>query len=80
MRDRLLSKSEVERATEMLDWCYQVRQISYEALRSRKPDAGENELLALWTEQTYRQSMPPEWVAKAVAMIRERALRDFAPE
>jgi hypothetical protein len=57
----------------MLEWTYMVRQVSFEGLRARRPHVSENELLALWTEQTYRQSMPPEWVAKAVALIRERA-------
>ncbi len=64
--------SGAERAERWLERISSYDDLRYERIREKHPGASENELLALWTEQTYRQSMPPEWVTKAVSMIRER--------
>jgi uncharacterized protein (DUF924 family) len=62
-----------ERAQRWLERISSFDDLRYERLREKHPTAAEHELLALWTEQTYRHSMPPDWVAKAVALIRARA-------
>ena len=59
-----------ERAERWLERISAIDDLRYERLRERHPAAGENELLALWTAETYRQSMPADWVARAVALIR----------
>ena len=64
--------SGAERTERWLERISAFDDLRYEGVREKHPEASENELLALWTEQTYLQSMPAEWVAKAVALIRER--------
>src|SRR5437773_1406116 len=61
-----------ERVERWLERISAFDELRYERIREKNPNAGERELVVLWTEQTYRQSMPAEWVAKAVALIRER--------
>ena len=41
-------------------------------LRREHPDASEAELTAIWTEERYRDSLPVDFLARAVAAIRER--------
>ena len=41
-------------------------------LRQEHPDASEAELTAIWTEERYRDSLPADFLARAVAAIRER--------
>ncbi len=41
-------------------------------LREEHPDASEAELTAIWTEERYRDSLPADFLARAVAAIRAR--------
>ncbi|MCY3603925.1 MAG: hypothetical protein OXH12_12710 [Chloroflexi bacterium] len=41
-------------------------------LREQYPDASEAELTAIWTEERYRDSLPADFLARAVKAIRER--------
>ena len=41
-------------------------------LRREHPDASEAELTAIWTEERYRDSLPADFLARAVAAIRAR--------
>ena len=41
-------------------------------LREEHPEASEAELTALWTEERYRDSLPADFLARAVAAIRAR--------
>ncbi len=41
-------------------------------LRQEHPDASEAELTAIWTEERYRDSLPADFLARAVAAIRAR--------
>lgn len=41
-------------------------------LRKEHPDASEAELTAIWTEERYRDSLPADFLARAVAAIRAR--------
>lgn len=45
----------------------------YNRIRAAHPHAAEQEILALWTEETYRDSVPPERLAHLCRMIREDA-------
>jgi hypothetical protein len=72
MRARRRALTGVERLDEMLEWGDLGNQIRYEMIRQRNPDAAEPELIALWTEETYRHSLAPAFLAKALAAIRAR--------
>ena len=41
-------------------------------LRVEHPDASEAELTAIWTEERYRDSLPADFLARAIAAIRAR--------
>ena len=41
-------------------------------LREEQRDASEAELTAIWTEERYRNSLPADFLARAVQAIRER--------
>ena len=43
----------------------------YNRIRCANPGASEPEILALWTEETYRDSVPAERLARLCAMIRQ---------
>lgn len=43
----------------------------YNRIRQAAPDASEPEILALWTEESYRDSVSPERLAHLCAMIRQ---------
>lgn len=60
----------VERMERMLLWGHELDLMRYEFIRSRHPGAAEAELMALWTEQTYRGSVDPGFLARACAAIR----------
>ena len=45
--------------------------VRYERLRSLHAAAGEQEVLALYTEESYRDSVSPERLAHLCAMIRQ---------
>ncbi len=70
MRAHRRALTAAERIGEMLAWGDLGNQIRYEMIRQRDPSASESELIALWTEQTYRHSLAPEFLAKALAAIR----------
>ncbi len=44
--------------------------LRYNLIRQRNPGASESELTALWTEDTYRDTVDPAFLAKVVAAIR----------
>lgn len=45
----------------------------YNRIRQQHPDAPEEEILALWTEETYRDSVPAGRLAHLCQMIRDDA-------
>ena len=47
-------------------------QIRMKRLRERNPGASEAELLALWTEETYRGTVDAAFLARACEAIRSR--------
>ena len=47
----------------------------YNRIRTAHPDASEQEILALWTEETYRDSVSPDRLARLCQMIRDSAPR-----
>lgn len=63
--------TDVERATQVLRWGHSLNVIRYNRIRQAHPDAPEQEILALWTEETYRDSVPAERLAKLCQMIRD---------
>ncbi len=63
--------SDVEQATQVLRWGHTLNCVRYERLRSLHAAAGEQEVLALYTEETYRDSVPAEQLAQLCAMIRQ---------
>lgn len=40
------------------------------ALRQRHPEASEQELIAIWTEERYRDRLPADFLARACEAIR----------
>ncbi len=66
---------------ERLDWLLSRREQFWEMrrdqLRRKHPGASQHEIMALWVEQTYRDSLPPDFLAKAAASI--RALDSLKP-
>lgn len=65
-------QSPVERATAVLRWTQMASQIRMSRIRARHPDASEAEMLALWTEETYRGTVDADFLARACAAIRNR--------
>lgn len=41
-------------------------------LRKEHPEASEAEITAIWTEERYRDELPADFLARAVAAIRAR--------
>jgi hypothetical protein len=64
-------QSQVDRATAVLRWAHTGSQIRMEQMRQRNPGASDAELLALWTEQTYRGSVDDDYLARVCTAIRE---------
>jgi hypothetical protein len=64
-------QSQVDRATAVLHWAHTGSQIRMEQLRQRNPGASDAELLALWTEETYRGTVNADFLARVCAAIRE---------
>lgn len=54
----------------MLNWTHQLNLLRYTAIRARNPAASEAELISLWTEETYRDTVDPAFLARACAAIR----------
>lgn len=63
--------SDVARATEVLRWGHTLNLARYNRIRQQHPEAPEQEILALWTEETYRDSVPAERLAHLCQMIRD---------
>jgi len=67
-----LGLSEAERLRSMLDLANAGIEARMSMLRNEHPDASEAELTAIWTEERYRDSLPADFLARAVAAIRAR--------
>ena len=61
-----------ERLDSMLDLTGLFIEPRMGVLRKEDPDASEADLTALWTEERYRDSLPADFLARAVAAIRAR--------
>ena len=61
-----------ERAAAWLRWCADLRAARVAGLRSQHPRASDAEILALWTEDAYGESVDPRLLARACALIRSR--------
>lgn len=61
-----------ERLDAMLDLASLFVEPRMTTLREQYRDASEAELTAIWTEERYRDSLPADFLARAVAAIRER--------
>ena len=71
-REWWLGLSEGERLQFMLDLTNAGIEARMGVLREEHPDASEAELTAIWTEERYRDSLPADFLARAVQAIRER--------
>lgn len=60
------------RAERWLERISDFDELRYNLIAARNPNASEAEILALWTEQTYRDSMEPTALARWCDMIRAR--------
>ncbi len=70
-----MSLSGAERAMWWLNRVHSFNLLRYNAIRARNPAASESELIALWTEETYRDTVDPAFLARACAAIRARGER-----
>lgn len=61
-----------ERLDSMLDLTGLFIEPRMGVLREEHPEASEAELTAIWTEERYRDSLPADFLARAVAAIRAR--------
>ncbi len=71
-RERWLGLSGAERLQSMLDLAKMGIEARMSTLHEQFPDASEAELTAIWTEERYRDSLPADFLARAVKAIRER--------
>ena len=71
-REWWLGLSAGERLQLMLDLANAGIEARMGVLRKEHPDASEAELTAIWTEERYRDSLPADFLARAVAAIRAR--------
>jgi hypothetical protein len=71
-REWWLGLTPVERLTWWLRRAHSTDTLRLNLIRQRNPGASEAELIALWTEETYRHSLDPAFLAKALAAIRAR--------
>ncbi len=67
-----LAKTPGERLDYILDLAAMNIESRIAVLRQEHPDASEAELTAIWTEERYRDSLPADFLARAVAAIRAR--------
>ena len=63
--------SGAERAEWWLRRIGEMSDLRLHMLRQRNPGASDAELLALWTEQTYRGSVDDDYLARVCTAIRE---------
>ena len=71
-REWWLGLSGAERLQCMLDLANMGIEARMSTLREQHPSASDAELTAIWTEERYRDSLPSDFLARAVAAIRER--------
>ena len=71
LRQMQLALSDVERATQVLRWGHALNSIRFERIRRLNAGATGQEVLALYTEETYRDSVPTERLAQLCAKIGE---------
>lgn len=71
-REWWLGLTGAERLQFMLDLANKGIQARMGVLRREHPEASEAELTAIWTEERYRDSLDPEFLARACAAIRAR--------
>lgn len=71
-REWWLGLEEGERLQLMLDLANAGIKARISMLRQEHPDASEAELTAIWTEERYRDELPADFLARAVAAIRAR--------
>ena len=71
-REWWLGLSEGERLQFMLNLTNAGIEARMGVLREEQRDASEAELTAIWTEERYRDSLPADFLARAVQAIRER--------
>ena len=71
-REWWLGLAGAERLQLMLDLANAGIEARMSLLRQEHPDASEAELTAIWTEERYRDSLPADFLARAVAAIRAR--------
>jgi hypothetical protein len=62
----------------MLRWSGELNRARLHLLAARHPGASDAELLALWTEQSYRGTVPDALLDRALAAIRARDLGEPA--
>ena len=67
-----LSLSGTERASWWMARNRLFDELRYDLIRQRNPGASEAENAALWTEETYRDSVDPAFLEKVAAAIRSR--------
>lgn len=70
------AQAPVERATAVLRWSHLASEIRLKRLRERNPQASDAELMALWTEETYRGTVDASFLARACDAIRTRVVDD----
>ena len=79
MHARLLKRSPADRLSDGLRWNHELADFRRGYMQSQNPAASESEILALWTEETYRETVEPAFLARACAEIRRRGLEGAAP-
>lgn len=65
-------ETEIDRLEPMLRWCGELQAMRIKMLKAANPSASEAEIIALWTEQTYRGTVADTLLDRALAAIRSR--------
>ncbi len=80
LHERWRAMAPPDRLTYMLRWTHQLNLFRYNAIRARHPEASEAELMAIWTEETYRGTVAPGFLARACAAILARGVPSTAAD
>lgn len=64
----------------MLNWCHELNMFRLHRIAGQHPGASESEVLALWTEETFRGRVDDGLLARACAEIRRRGEAGALPE
>lgn len=80
MHARLAARTRADRLDDGLAWCEQMQGLRRAYIGSRHPGASESEVLALWTEETFRGRVDDGLLARACAEIRRRGEAGALPE